>query len=514
MADLDKVKRNVQKMVSMNAPESDIDQYISGEGVTIDQVKAHKVGTQQSSQQKNKSGNQPQSYLQSRFPEVYNPLVDLKYNAPQMLNRGSTVGGLANAANAELQFVTSPISITDRKIREMGRTIENSVPPFFAQRGTTDALMDVVGAIPRAGGYIGQKLTEAGIGLAGGVLGHNLGTTPQGAMDIYREVPKLANTVGSIALAEPIVKGVGKTAPFVKQGLDATGQAIDARNIKMANKEFRKLAPPSKAPSMAMQAKKYDSRIAEAVPEIQKDIKSSGGKVIDKNSDVAPVEQMTDFVRNTKNRIWNEVTQKVDPIKNNVFDTKISADKTLNEIKGELTQFQSKDLSNIESYLKNYETPSTIGEVSREITRLNENVKSYEKLTNEKKAEVRRTDPMLDVELRLRDNLRKDMFDQIDASGITGVGELRKKYGAVAELHGNLLGNLEKNKGLDTKGNLFGVFQGTPIAYSLIMGAITKLATDNPMLLGVEGATAAAGMYAKQRSKPSPTSKRIVNRLR
>lgn len=45
MADLDKVKRNVSKMVQQNAPEEDIDAYLHGEGVTVDQVKAHKLGT-------------------------------------------------------------------------------------------------------------------------------------------------------------------------------------------------------------------------------------------------------------------------------------------------------------------------------------------------------------------------------------------------------------------------------------------------------------------------------------
>lgn len=45
MADLDKIKRNVGKMVAQGAPEEDIDAYLSGEGVTVDQVRAHKVGS-------------------------------------------------------------------------------------------------------------------------------------------------------------------------------------------------------------------------------------------------------------------------------------------------------------------------------------------------------------------------------------------------------------------------------------------------------------------------------------
>ncbi len=43
MADLDRVKRNISRMISLNAPEADIDAYISSEGTTIDEVRAYKV---------------------------------------------------------------------------------------------------------------------------------------------------------------------------------------------------------------------------------------------------------------------------------------------------------------------------------------------------------------------------------------------------------------------------------------------------------------------------------------
>jgi hypothetical protein len=44
MADLDRVKRNISRMISVNAPETDIDQYIASEGVSLDQIRAHKIG--------------------------------------------------------------------------------------------------------------------------------------------------------------------------------------------------------------------------------------------------------------------------------------------------------------------------------------------------------------------------------------------------------------------------------------------------------------------------------------
>lgn len=44
MADIAKVKRNVAKMASMNAPEEDIDGYIASEGLTVDDIRNFKGG--------------------------------------------------------------------------------------------------------------------------------------------------------------------------------------------------------------------------------------------------------------------------------------------------------------------------------------------------------------------------------------------------------------------------------------------------------------------------------------
>lgn len=41
--ELDRIKRNVTKMVGMNAPETDIDAYIASEGATVDQVKTYRL---------------------------------------------------------------------------------------------------------------------------------------------------------------------------------------------------------------------------------------------------------------------------------------------------------------------------------------------------------------------------------------------------------------------------------------------------------------------------------------
>jgi len=43
MADLSKVKRNIQRMIDQNAPETDIDAYVASEGTTPDELKAFKA---------------------------------------------------------------------------------------------------------------------------------------------------------------------------------------------------------------------------------------------------------------------------------------------------------------------------------------------------------------------------------------------------------------------------------------------------------------------------------------
>jgi hypothetical protein len=40
MADIARIKRNIQRMIDQNAPETDIDAYVSGEGVSLDDLKA------------------------------------------------------------------------------------------------------------------------------------------------------------------------------------------------------------------------------------------------------------------------------------------------------------------------------------------------------------------------------------------------------------------------------------------------------------------------------------------
>lgn len=97
MADLDKVKRNVAKMVGQNAPEQDIDSYLSSEGVTVDQVKAHKLSAAPAA-----SEPPPQAK-----PSTY---ADIVKSAASGLGQGvAAVAGLPGDIGKAVQYVGDKI---------------------------------------------------------------------------------------------------------------------------------------------------------------------------------------------------------------------------------------------------------------------------------------------------------------------------------------------------------------------------------------------------------------------
>ena len=97
MADLDRIKRNVARMVDQNAPVSDINAYIAAEGVTVEQVRAHKLGEASSSTQA-PAGNEPA-----------NAWGDAAYQLSTGFNRGlmGLIDAPTHLANAGLDLAGS-----------------------------------------------------------------------------------------------------------------------------------------------------------------------------------------------------------------------------------------------------------------------------------------------------------------------------------------------------------------------------------------------------------------------
>jgi hypothetical protein len=85
MTDVPKIKRNIQRMIDQNAPESDIDAYVASEGVTAEQLRAH--GGQQAPQQPQE---QPQEQPGESMPGVMDMVSRMSpYGMGQQLYRAA-----------------------------------------------------------------------------------------------------------------------------------------------------------------------------------------------------------------------------------------------------------------------------------------------------------------------------------------------------------------------------------------------------------------------------------------
>jgi hypothetical protein len=160
MADLAKVKRNVAKMVSMNAPESDIDAYISQEGTTVDAIRDFK---------------------------------------PSAIN----VGGIAKEAvkSAITPLIPAPLQGTpETKVSDIAKN--PSVQQFAIGAGNQAAFGIPVPAINKAGGQVPEPKTipEKAARATGNVTGFVAG--------------------GPAKLGQQVVKGIASKVPQIAgQGL-------------------------------------------------------------------------------------------------------------------------------------------------------------------------------------------------------------------------------------------------------------------------------------------------------
>ena len=171
MADLDRVKRNIGRMISMNAPETDIDAYIASEGVSLEQVRAHKVGSG-AGQPKPRSWTDVPGEAISNIPssaakfatDIVQPFLSPVQTAKSLAD--AAAGGLRAGARAVLpEAVTNAIDSFDAP--ETTQRIEQTasgVGQFFKDRyGSADAIKNTLATDPvGAAGDAALALTGGG----------------------------------------------------------------------------------------------------------------------------------------------------------------------------------------------------------------------------------------------------------------------------------------------------------------------------------------------------------------
>jgi hypothetical protein len=220
--DLAKVKRNVAKMVSMNAPESDIDAYIASEGATLEQVRVFKPMAGISTSSAQRTGNTTVLATPQKPPES-NGMRELKIQAQGLAaGVGSTPGFIADVASVPGRIGGGLAAMAgdvtgNQSLRKTGEQL--FYYPSFAQK-SADA---VGGAVGRAIGAptdlnAGEKARQKGAEFVGGLA----------AGGGLRKGVQLA------------ARGLEAAAPKVAQGLNA-----------IANSRGAKLVAPSRPADLA-----------------------------------------------------------------------------------------------------------------------------------------------------------------------------------------------------------------------------------------------------------------------
>ncbi len=201
MDDLDRIKRNVAKMASQNAPEADIDGYIASEGVTLNQVKNHKSSMGWGEVATTAVSNIPASA--ARFggaivDAVAHPVDTVKTLADVGYGAGSkVVGAAANAVGIDM----------DQEAKAKREASFDAVANFYAER---------YGGVEN----FKKALAEDPVGVAA-----DLGTVLSGGSSLASRIPGVSSAVSKAGrLADSAAAATGK----LEQPLRATGKASAA----------------------------------------------------------------------------------------------------------------------------------------------------------------------------------------------------------------------------------------------------------------------------------------------
>lgn len=206
MADLDRIKRNVAKMAEMNAPETDIDGYIASEGVTLDQVRNHKIGSQikqSTSQPKPTAKPQPKKQLattgdyadiinnttmskaqkkvaiQNRYDEINKRIDEESRKAGGRIALGATMQGVSALPIFNIPYVGTGLG---GALYDAGSAIVEgkSGKEIAEQAGRGFIIGETIGAVPYVGKLAGKtKLGQSVVNQAG-KLGSNIASSKVG----------------------------------------------------------------------------------------------------------------------------------------------------------------------------------------------------------------------------------------------------------------------------------------------------------------------------------------------
>lgn len=276
-ADIPKVKRNIKRLVEQNAPEEDIDAYVASEGVTFEQLKAHK--------------SQPGELSWSEVPGK--ALGNLGNSAANLagaivhpfLHPVDTAQALGNMAYGAGSKVAGAVGVEQDPERKAANEAQlDAVGKFFADRyGSVDGFKrtlaeDPLGvaadlSIVLSGGGAAAARVPGIVGKAGQVVAKagsaidpiaNAGRAVAGAGKGTAAVLGMTTGAGSMPVEQAFKAGRAGNKVFVE---NMRGQAPASDTLDMAKSAMSELrSDRSKAYEAGMQSTKADNSFIDFAP--------------------------------------------------------------------------------------------------------------------------------------------------------------------------------------------------------------------------------------------------------
>lgn len=278
MADIARIKRNIGKMIDMDAPEADIDAYIAEEGVTLDMLK----GQAQPEERPLSMEYKPSEDEQLRQAYSKPAVGEIVKNTP-----GSAYEFGKNIVTA----VTHPIET----VKTLGQTAlgagEKLIPGEQGHEGYANAVIDMFAK--RYGGLdnLRQTMTQDPVGFLADVstIFSGVGALPK--MGAAAEVGRALEPT-SVLLKNPAVaasKLIPESAPrkLYESGMKQSTTLSDVARNKRVDTALKEGIPVS-----GKGLKKSKGIIAELNDEIKGRIQAHANDLIERDKALAPVEDL------------------------------------------------------------------------------------------------------------------------------------------------------------------------------------------------------------------------------
>lgn len=222
--DIPKVKRNIQKMLDQNAPEQDIDSYLGSEGITPDQLRAHKNDlswSQVPGKAWDNLGTSAGNFAESMVYPLLHPVDTAKALGNMAYGAGSKIGGALGVEQEPQRKAQNEAQI-------------NAVGEFFSNRyGSIDDFKRTLAEDP-----VGVAADLSVVLSVGGSLAAR---APGVAGRVGEKIARVGSAIDPLANVARAGKAVGKSAAAVAGMTTGTGAApIEAafKAGRQGNKTF------------------------------------------------------------------------------------------------------------------------------------------------------------------------------------------------------------------------------------------------------------------------------------